>query len=213
MGMYDYDSKFVLSTLSSVQNFVDRPGQVTSFKLKLASRSSAREVSDRLADNFGYPFRSKDWGQLNKNLFYAIQLEKTVIAILLTAIILVAAFNTVSTLMMMIYDKNKEIAILKAMGLAPRQSFGLFCLIGMGIGVVGTVLGCSAGLGLNWILGTSQWIRLPADIYYIDYLPVIVRWSEVGLIAICALLISFGATLYPALSVSRRSPLEGLRYE
>jgi lipoprotein-releasing system permease protein len=213
MGMYEYDSKFVFATLPSVQAFLNQGRRVTSFNLKLADGTDTRLVSDRLGDSFGYPFRAKDWAQLNKNLFYAIQLEKVVIAIILTVIVIVAAFNVVSTLMMMIHDKGKEIAILKAMGFRPAQSFKLFCLIGVGMGIVGTVVGVISGLGLNELLKRTRWIDLPPEIYYIGFLPVVVHWHEIFLIAALALLVSFLATLYPALQVSRRSPLDGLRYE
>jgi lipoprotein-releasing system permease protein len=213
MGMYEYDSKFLFAPLASVQQYLGRPGEVTAFKLKLMPGADARAASDRLSDSFGYPFRAKDWGQLNQNLFYAIQLEKAVIAIILTVIVIVAAFNVVSTLMMMIHDKTKEIAILKAMGLRRGQSFRLFLLIGMGIGVIGTVVGVLCGIGVNWVLKSTHLIDLPADIYYISYLPVVVRWSEIALIAVLALVTTFIATVYPAFRVSTRPPLDGLRYE
>ena len=213
IGMYEYDSKFAFATLGAVQKFLEQPGRVSTFKIKLAPDVDSRKVSDRLNDNFGYPFRAKDWGQMNKNLFYAIRLEKVVIAIILTVIVIVAAFNVVSTLMMMIHDKTKEIAILKAMGFKRAQSFQLFCLIGMGIGTVGTSAGVLLGVGINWLLQKTHWIDLPADIYYIGFLPVVIRWAEIGVIAGAALLITFVATLYPAIGVSARSPLDGLRYE
>jgi lipoprotein-releasing system permease protein len=213
MGMYEYDSKFIFMALDAVQKFLDQPGRVTNFYMKLEPGTETRRISDRLSETFGYPFRAKDWSQLNKNLFYAIKLEKVVIAIILTVIVIVAAFNVVSTLMMMIHDKTKEIAILKAMGFRPMQSFQLFCLIGVGIGAVGTLIGVISGLGLGWVLEKTRWISLPVDIYNIDFLPVVVRWTEVGFIGLMALLIAFLATLYPAWKISRRSPLEGLRYE
>lgn len=213
MGMHEYDSKFVFAALEGVQKALNQPDQVTSFKIRLAPGADSRAASDRLSENFGYPFRAKDWGQLNKNLFYAIELEKAVIAIILTVIVIVAAFNVVSTLMMMIHDKTREIAILKAMGFRPIQSFLLFCLVGMGIGLVGTSVGVALGLGVNWVLGKTNLIRLPADIYYIGFLPVIVKWAEIALIAGVSLLITFVATLYPALRVSTRSPLEGIRHD
>lgn len=213
MGMHDYDSKFVFTSLEEVQRILDQHGKVTSFKLKLVEGSDSRKVADRLTDNFGHPFRAKDWAQLNKNLFYAIKLEKAVIAIILTIIVIVAAFNVVSTLMMMIHDKTREIAILKAMGFRPGQGFGLFCLIGFGVGAVGTAVGILVGLGVNSVLRKTHWIDLPPEIYYIGFLPVVVHWQEIALIAFFALVISFLATLYPAWKVARRSPLEGLRYE
>lgn len=213
MGMYEYDSKFAFTPLGAIQRFLDQPGRVTSFRVKLKPGVDSRRISDRLSDSFGYPFRAKDWGQLNKNLFYAIKLEKAVIAVTLTVIVVVAAFNVVSALMMMVHDKTREIAILKAMGLRPAQSFLLFCLIGMGIGAVGTSAGVLGGLVLNWILKESRLIQLPSEIYYIGFLPVVVRWNEVAWIVGVALFITFFATLYPAIKVSTRPPLEGLRYE
>lgn len=214
MGMFDYDSKYVFGTISGVRKILDQPSdRVTALKLKLRPGAPARAISDRLSEMFGYPFRAKDWGQLNKNLFYAIELEKVVISVIMTAVILVAAFNVVSTLMMMIHDKAKEIAILKAMGFRRRQGFGLFCLIGMGIGIIGTLAGVSLGLGLNELLARTKWVELPADIYRIGHLPVVVNWLEVGLICALALMITFAATVYPAYRVSTRPPLEGIRYE
>jgi lipoprotein-releasing system permease protein len=192
---------------------LDEPGKVSTFKIKLASGVDSRRVSDRLTEEFGYPFRAKDWGELNGNLFYAIQLEKVVIAVILTIIVVVAAFNVVSTLMMMIYDKTREVSILKAMGFKPSQTFGLFCLIGVGIGVVGTVTGIGLGLGAGWILERTRLIRLPADIYYIGYLPVRVRWTEITWIGVVAFTITLLATLYPAYKVATRSPLDGIRYD
>jgi lipoprotein-releasing system permease protein len=213
MGMYEYDSKFIFMSLESTQNYLDQQGRVTSFNIKLPYGADSRAASDRLAGTFGYPFRAKDWGQLNKNLFYAIKLEKAVIAIILIVIVIVAAFNVVSTLMMMIHDKTKEIAILKTIGFRPFQSFQLFCFIGLGLGCVGTALGILTGLGLGWILEKTHWIRLPSDIYYIGFLPVVVRWEEIGMIGLGAITISFLATLYPSWTVSHRSPLDGIRYE
>ncbi|OFZ22434.1 MAG: hypothetical protein A2X94_01250 [Bdellovibrionales bacterium GWB1_55_8] len=213
MGMHEYDSKLVLATLAEVQRSLKQPGRVTSFKIRLAPRQESRMASDRLADAFGYPFRAKDWSQLNRNLFYAIRLEKVVIAIILTAIIIVAAFNVVSTLMMMIHDKTREIAILKAMGLRKGQSFRLFCLIGGGMGFVGTGVGVGLGLLINLVIDKTRLIDLPPEIYYIGFLPVVERWSEIGLIAVVAIVISLLAAIYPAWSVSRKSPLDGLRHE
>ncbi|MFZ9595251.1 MAG: FtsX-like permease family protein [Bdellovibrionia bacterium] len=213
MGMYDYDSKFIFMTLQETQAFLHQPGRVTTFHLKLDSSTKSREVAERLTDGFGFPFRAKDWSHLNKNLFYAIRLEKVVIAIILTVIVIVAAFNVVSTLMMMIHDRSKEISILKAMGLKPSQGFGLFCWIGLGIGCVGTLGGMALGLALGWVINQTHWIQLPPDIYSIEFLSVIVRWKEIALIGVVALLIAFAATLYPSWKVARRSPLEGLRYD
>ncbi len=213
MGMFEYDSKFIFMTLEAVQGFLEQKGRVTHFNLKLAKGTNARLASDRLGQMFDYPMKSKDWSQLNRNLFYAIQVEKAVIALILTVIILVASFNVVGTLMMMIHDKTKEIGILKAMGLRPEQGFWLFCMIGVGLGGVGTFLGLLGGGLALWGIARLNLIQLPADIYYITFLPVGVRSSEVILIVLVTLLIAAAATVYPALKVARQSPLEGLRHE
>jgi lipoprotein-releasing system permease protein len=213
LGMYEYDSKYGFARIDWVQKIFGIGNRASTFKIKLPPKSDSRKASDRLSESFGYPFRSKDWTQLNRNLFYAIKLEKIVISIILLAIVVVAAFNVVSTLMMMIHDKAKEIAILKAMGLTPSQGFQVFCRIGLGIGMIGTASGMGIGLGLNWLLDRTKLIRLPADVYYIDHLPVLVEWREVGLIAIATLVILFVATLFPAFRVSTQSPMEGIRYD
>jgi lipoprotein-releasing system permease protein len=213
LGMYEYDSKYGFARIDWVRRIFGLGERASTFKIKLPPRSDSRKASDRLSESFGYPFRAKDWTQLNRNLFYAIKLEKIVISIILLAIVVVAAFNVVSTLMMMIHDKAKEIAILKAMGLTPSQSFRIFTYIGLGIGAVGTASGMAAGLGLDWLLDRTKLIRLPADVYYIDHLPVLIDWREIALIAFATILILFVATLFPAFRVSTQSPMEGIRYD
>lgn len=213
LGMYEYDSKYAFAQIGWTQEVFGLPNRASTFKLKLPRGEDPRAASERLSESFGYPFRSKDWTQLNKNLFYAIKLEKIVISIILLAIVIVAAFNVVSTLMMMIHDKTKEIAILKAMGLRPGQGFRIFAWIGLGIGIVGTAVGMGLGLLLNIVLDRTKLIRLPADVYYIDYLPVTVDWNEIAWIGGISLVIILAATLYPAYRVSTQSPMEGIRYD
>ncbi|MEK6704537.1 MAG: ABC transporter permease [Bdellovibrionota bacterium] len=215
MGMHEYDSKFLFAPLNFVQEMAGYPGRITSFKMKLRAGSDSSAAAALLSDAFGYPFRAKDWSLLNKNLFYAIRLEKVVIGILLAVIVIVAAFNVVSTLMMMIHDKAKEISILKALGFGRSQNFLLFCLIGGGMGAIGVACGIVMGIALSWLISRMRIVDLPADIYYIyiSSLPVVIRWDEILFIALVAMIISFAATLYPAWKISRRAPLEGLRYE
>jgi len=213
MGMHDFDSKFFFAPLESVQNLLKLPQKITSLKLKFPESSDTRRISVELRSQFGYPFQSKDWSEMNQNLFYAIELEKKVITIILAAIILVAAFNTVCTLMMMIHDKTKEISILKAMGLTKRQSFLLFVRIGMFIGGAGTAIGVVLGLLVNQILKKFKFIDLPPEVYHLGFLPVKEVWSELALIVFVALLICFCSTLYPSFVVAKRSPLDGIRYE
>ncbi len=213
LGMYEYDSKYAFAKIGWSQSIFHLENRASTFKIKLPRGDDSRAASDRLTESFGYPFRAKDWTQLNKNLFYAIKLEKIVIAIILLAIVVVAAFNVVSTLMMMIHDKAKEIAILKAMGLKPAQGFRIFAWIGLGIGLVGTASGMGLGLLLNFVIDRTRLIKLPADVYYIDHLPVTMNWNEIALIGGLAIGIILLATFYPAYRVSTQSPMEGIRYD
>lgn len=213
MGMYQYDSKFAFVPLDFVQETFKQEDRITTYKLKLPDDTDSFKTADRLTENLGYPFRAKNWGQLNKNLFYAIELEKVVIAIILSAIIIVAAFNLISALMMMTYDKAQEISILKAMGMNRAKTFQIFCLIGMIIGGLGVTFGVVGGLLLNQVIKSYRWIDLPADIYHIDFLPVLVRWSEIGMILVFSFVICWLATVIPSLEIARRSPVDGLRYE
>jgi lipoprotein-releasing system permease protein len=215
LGMHDLDSKYLFAPIASVQNFLNQPGKVTTFKIKLKSqeRSRSAEIAGRLNDAFGYPFRAKDWSMLHKNLFAMIVIEKAVLAIIMTAIIVVSAFNVISTLMMMIHDKAREMAILKAMGFSAARAFRLFLLLGSGIGVVGVLGGVGLGLLLNTVLDRAKLIDIPPQVYNLDHLPVITRWHEVLIISGVTLVIVLGATLYPAIRVARKSPLDGLRYD
>lgn len=211
IGMYEYDSKFLFGEIEGVREALDLKGSVTTFKIRLEPEADSLLAAKRLNDGFGYPFRSKSWAQLNKNLFYAIKLEKAVIAIILAAIVIVAAFNVLSALMMMIEDKTREIAILKAMGFRPGQGFRLFVFLGLAIGIAGVCLGIVFGIGANVFIDRSRLISLPSDIYYIGFLPVVMRTPELITIAVGALLITFLSTLFPAIQIARRPPLQGIR--
>jgi lipoprotein-releasing system permease protein len=214
LGMYDYDSKYAYAPLSSVQRLVygeDRDF-ITSFRMRLKDPSAAQAVAAELSQHFGFPYRVRDWSQLNKNLLYAIKLEKAVIAVLLTAIMVVAAFNVISALLMMVYEKEKEIAILRVLGVRRRDHFYLFSLIGSFLGLAGTLFGVVLGVVATAVLRSTRFIQLPAEVYHLEYLPVIIRWTEWSAIGAMAFLICFLATVGPAARIARRSPVEGLRW-
>jgi len=214
LGMYDYDSKYSYAPLTSVQRLVfnEPKPYVTSFRMKLKDSSKAPEVATELSSHFGFPYRIRDWSQLNRNLLYAIKLEKAVIAILLTAIMIVAAFNVISALLMLVYEKEKEIAILRVQGVRKRDQFYLFSMVGSFFGLMGTFLGVIVGLVFIFVLRETHLIHLPAEVYHLEYLPVVIRWTEWSAIGLMAFVICFLATVGPAARIASRSPIEGLRW-
>jgi lipoprotein-releasing system permease protein len=217
LGMHDYDSKYAYALLPSVQRLVlgDESGlknHLTTFRIKLTDSNLAPDAAFELSKHFGFPYRVKDWSQLNRNLLYAIQLEKAVIAALLTAIMIVAAFNVISALLMMVYEKEKEITILRVLGMKIRDQFILFSWVGSFFGLIGTLMGVVFGLICVFILGQTHLISLPAEIYHLEYLPVVIRFTEWSAIALMAFVICFLATVFPAARIARRSPVEGLKW-
>ena len=190
------------------------PDQVTAVSIKLDSPDLAEKVRDELASGLGYNYNLKTWMEANQNFFAALQLEKLTMFIILTLIILVASFNIISTLIVMVVEKTKDIGILRALGMSGLSIRRIFTFQGLIIGVLGTLLGSSGGLLLCFLLKKYQFIKLPQDIYYIDRLPVIIQiWPDITLIIISALAIILIATVYPAYRASKLKPVEALRYE
>lgn len=213
-GMYEYDSKYSMVHADEARDFFHLgPTTASAFKIKTTDANSSKEVASRLEKELGFPFRARDWTELNRNLLYAVKLQKAVIFVVLTAIILVAAFNIMSTLMMMMSEKKKEMSILKAMGLSPRRSAIVFLRVGLLIGLSGAVAGIALGLFLCLVLAKTRFVTLPADVYFISFLPVDVRPQTLLLIAACAVVVALIATIYPSYRIAVESPVEGLRYE
>jgi lipoprotein-releasing system permease protein len=213
IGMFEYDSNLVLTSLSAAQEFFGMKGEVTGVQLRLADIYKAPLVRERIQRQFGFPLYAKDWMQMNKNLFSALKLEKFTMFIILVLIILVASFNIISTLIMNVIEKKREIAILKAMGATDRGIMAVFMLQGLVIGLLGTVIGIVGGYFLCYILNTYQIIKLPADVYYLSHLPVKMEWSDFIAVSLSAVSISFLATIYPAWQAAKLNPVEPLRYE
>lgn len=211
-GMYEFDGSFAYVRLDDAQRLLRMGDSVTGIELRVDDIYRAREIARQLVDRLGFPYWSRDWMQMNRNLFSALKLEKTVMFIILALIILVAAFNIASSLIMMVMEKTKDIAILKAMGATDASIRRIFIFKGMAIGVVGTVIGGCGGLILCTLLARYQFIELPSDVYYISTLPVLLQWQDVALIAVSALVICFLATLYPARQAARLDPVEAIRY-
>lgn len=213
VGMFEYDSNLVLTDLNAAQEFFDMKGEVTGVQLRLADIYQASAVRERIQKKLGFPLYAKDWMQMNRNLFAALKLEKFAMFIILILIILVASFNIVSTLIMNVIEKKREIAILKAMGATDKGVMTIFMMQGLLIGLLGTIIGVSGGYLLCYILNTYQIIKLPADVYYLSHLPVKTKLFDFIVVSFSAIIISFLATIYPAWQAAKLNPVEPLRYE
>jgi len=210
-GMYEYDSKFVYIALDRAQSFFKMGKGITGLEMKVSDIDDARRISRQVLSKLeGYPYRVKDWGEMNKNLFSALKLEKIVMAVILAFIILVACFNILSTLVMLVLEKGKEISILKSMGARDSSVMKIFVLEGLAIGGIGTVLGLGLGLLLCGIIAVFP-IPLDPEVYYIPNLPVKIDLLQFGLVAVAAVVLAYLATIFPALFASRLPPVEGLR--
>ena len=212
-GMYEYDSKFAYVDLAEAQRFFGLGDSVHGFELKVRNVDEARPILRRvLAVLEGYPYRVRDWGELNRNLFSALMMEKVVMAVILGFIVLVATFTIVATLIMQVLDKRREIAVLKSMGAGQPSVMKIFVAEGLVIGAVGTGFGLLLGLG-TCLLIDKVGIPLDPEVYYISNLPVRTNPVEFLLVALLALALSYLATIYPASKASRLEPVEGLREE
>ena len=213
MGMFEYDSNLAITGLAPAARFFGMGDKVSGIELKLDDINRAPAVRESLNKSLGFPYFVRDWVQMNRNLFSALNLEKITMFIILTFIILVASFNIVSTLMMNVVEKQREIAILKTMGATNGGIMAIFVIQGLLIGLVGTVMGVAGGYLLGYLMDTYQIIKLPADVYYLSHLPVKMNPRDFVLVSAAAIAISFSATIYPAWQAARLNPVEPLRYE
>ncbi|MFA7060560.1 MAG: lipoprotein-releasing ABC transporter permease subunit [Pedobacter sp.] len=220
-GMFEYDSTLAYVSLGQAQTFFDLGDTVTGIQLKVEDVYHTGVLARSINHTLGVDYYARDWMQMNRNILFALKTEKIVMFIILTLIVLVAAFGIASTLFMVVMDKTKDIAILKSMGATGSSIMKIFVLEGLIIGIIGTILGVTSGLlvayNLEPIINNIQNLTgqnfFSKDIYYLDHFPSLVIPSDVALISVTAVLISFLATLYPAWQASRMLPAEALRYE
>lgn len=212
-GMYEYDSTLAFINIHTAQNFLGLRDEITAVEVKIDDPSRAPEIASKIENILSLPYIARDWMQMNRNLFSALKLEKIVMFIILTLIILVASFNIVSNLIMIVIEKAREIAIMKAMGATSRGVMSIFMIQGLIIGIAGTVLGVFGGYILCELLKTYKFINLPADVYYLSYLPVKISIFDFIIVPAAAILISFLATIYPSWQAAKLDPVEPLRYE
>ena len=221
IGVNEYDSSLALVHIEDAAKLYKSVGRVSGVRLKLDDVYQARQVSAELAHAFDYRYYVSNWTQQHENFFRALEIERRVMFIILFLIVAVAAFNIVSTLVMVVTDKKADIAILRTLGMSPRNVMGIFFVQGVTSGVMGTLIGGVLGVitALNvptivpFIEGLLGHQLFPADVYVISDFPAELRWSDVSMIVVSAVIMSMLATLYPAWSASRTQPAEALRYE
>ena len=211
-GLYEFDKAMAYVTLGDAQKILRLPGAVSGIEIRVNDIYQAGEISKRAAASLGYDYWAQDWMRLNRNIFSALRLQKTVMFIILALIVLVAAFNIASTLIMMVMGKTGDIAILKAMGATDRSIRKIFVYKGMVIGLVGTFLGTIGGFVLSAILKRYHFIQLPKDVYFFTTLPVSLEPLDVIIIIISTLAVCYVSTLYPSHRASRFNPVEAFRY-
>ena len=212
-GMYEYDQTFAYINIKDAQKIMRMGDVVSGLDIRVTDIYDARNVAQRIVAKLGLPYWAQDWMQMNRNLFKALKLERRVMFIILVLIILVAAFNIASSLIMMVMGKTRDIAILKAMGATERSIRKIFVFNGMVIGSLGTILGLCLGLVVCAVLKRYDIHELTGDIYYFTTtLPVKLEFTDVVSIIVAALLICFFATLYPARQAAKLSPVEAIRH-
>jgi lipoprotein-releasing system permease protein len=212
-GMYEFDANLVYMELSQAQKFFELGDGVTGIEVTLNDIYYAPKLGARIESALGPPFWTRTWKDMYSNLFHALRLEKFAMFVILTFIVLVAAFNIIISLIMLVMEKSRDIAILKALGATSDRIRRIFIVQGMVVGIVGTALGALAGIAGSALLARYPIIELPPEIYTISALPVSVEPLDVLIICVVALTICFLATLYPSLRAARLEPVEALRYE
>lgn len=210
-GMFEYDSSLAYVSIRQAQEFFNMGDTVTGIEVKVADVFAADRTAKAIEEAIGFPYWARDWMKLNKNLFSALKMEKFMMFVLLVLVVIVASFNIVSTLTMIVVEKHREIAILKAMGATGKAVMRIFMLNGLVIGVAGTAIGIPLGYGFCWAI--QEFYTLPGDVYYLSRIPVNIKTFDVVIVGFSAILITFLATIHPCRQAARLDPAEALRYE
>ena len=213
-GMFEYDSSLAFVTLDACREVLGlEPGYLSGIEITVDDVFKADVIAERISNSIGSPFYARNWMEMNANLFAALKLEKIGMFILLAMVVLIGSFSIVATLVMLVMEKTKDIAVMLSMGATRKTIRRIFMLQGTIIGFVGTLLGYALGLTVGFLLKRYQFIKLPENVYTLDHLPIIITLSDVLVIGAAAMLLCFLATLYPARQASRLKPAEALRYE
>ena len=212
LGLFEFDSAYGFVSLPVAQRLVDRD-RVDFVQLRIDDIYAAPQVAEQLSARLGNGYITQDWADLNQSLFSALWLEKMAISITIGLIVMVAALNIVASLILLVMEKSRDIAILKTMGASAGSIMTIFLLQGLIIGLVGTTVGAAAGLGVAWVCNTYKLIRIPMDVYQVSYVPFrIVPWDFV-MVILAAVVICFVATIYPSRQAARLDPAQALRYQ
>ena len=212
-GMYQYDNQFVVMPIAVAQQFAGLGEAVSGIEVRVADPDRAPAIGERLQNELEYPYRALDWQTQNASLFSALKLEKIAMGLIIFFIMVVAAFNIVGTLTMVVADKTREIGILRAMGLTAPSVARIFLLQGGIIGLVGTSIGLVLGLLVAYLVDGSGLIRIDPTVYFIDRLPVHTEVRDVVIIVVASVLVALAATLYPSRTAARLAPVEAIRHE
>lgn len=213
-GMYEYDLSNIYTTLVDAQELLGLAAEDASgIGVRTDDPARAAEIAATLGERLGYPYSVLSWIERNRALFSALQLEKIALGVIVFLIVVVAAFNIVSTLVMVVSDRTKEIGILRTMGMTERGILHVFVIQGVWIGVIGTVAGATLGVVVSWALDRFELIKIPGDVYFVDHLPATLDPLTILIIVLASILVSFGATIYPARQASRLQPVDAIRHE
>jgi len=212
LGLYEFDSSYGFVSLPFGERLMGKD-MVELIQLRVTDIWQAPRIADDLMRRLGPAYVAQDWSDLNQSLFTALGQEKMAISIAIGLIVMVAALNIVATLILLVMEKSRDIAILKTMGTTPKRVMTIFMMQGLIIGITGTVVGGAGGLGLCWVLDHYRLIKIPADVYQVAYVPFVVLPRDFILVMVSAIVISFVATIYPSRQASRLDPVQGLRFE